>query len=109
MAVRLDEVRDPALLLGAGLQQAPRQLPRPLPRPALRLPPRPRRLARLVPGAVVLSTAQHSASEIRSKHFCCELCQFCETHAILDTKETYAIILCGWSELDQIRHCTGDL
>ena len=59
MAVRLDEVRDPALLLGAGLQQAPRQLPRPLPlpRPALRLPPRPRRLARLVPGAVVLSTA----------------------------------------------------
>ena len=59
MAVRLDEVRDPALLLGAGLQQAPRQLPRPLPRPALRLPPRPRRLARLVPGAVVLSTAQH--------------------------------------------------
>ena len=59
MAVRLDEVCDPALLLRAGLQQAPRQLPRPLPlpRPALRLPPRPRRLARLVPGAVVLSTA----------------------------------------------------
>ena len=75
MAVRLDEVRDPALLLGAGLQQAPRQLPRPLPlpRPALRLPPRPRRLARLVPGAVVLSTAQHSASEIRRTHFCCSI------------------------------------
>ena len=71
MAVTLDEVRDPALLLGAGLQQAPRQLPRPLPlpRPALRLPPRPRRLARLVPGAVVLSNAQHSALEIRRKHY----------------------------------------
>ena len=70
MAVRLDEVCDPALLLRAGLQQAPRQLPRPLPlpRPALRLPPRPRRLARLVPGAVVLSTAQHSASEFRRTH-----------------------------------------
>ena len=71
MAVRLDEVCDPALLLGAGLQQAPRQLPRPLPlpRPALRLPPRPRRLARLVPGDVVLSTA----SEIRRTHFCCSI------------------------------------
>ena len=73
MAVRLDEVCDPALLLGAGLQQAPRQLPRLLPRPALRLPPRPRRLARLVPGAVVLSTAQHSALEIRRTHFCCSI------------------------------------
>ena len=83
MAVRLDEVRDPALLLGAGLQQTPRQLPRPLPlpRPALRLPPRPRRLARLVPGAVVLSSAlRNTLLQSSDAHiFAVALGQFCET------------------------------